>query len=265
MRLPLASFTLSDLTMKLAGRTALVTGGATGLGRAFVQRLLADGARVAIGDLRGAQEAAKELDVTGTRCIGVNMDVADEGSVREAVATVAAQMGGVDILINNAALFSTLVNRPFEEYSGDEWMNVMRVNTLGPFNCAKAVAPHMKAQQWGRIINVASTSALKGLSNMAHYVTSKGAVITFTRVLARELGAWNITANALAPGLTLSDQILKNDDHIAKFGEAIRKSRSIQRDALPADLVGTVSFLASDDAAFMTGQTLCVEGGAIFV
>jgi NAD(P)-dependent dehydrogenase (short-subunit alcohol dehydrogenase family) len=96
-------------------------------------------------------------------------------------------------------------------------------------------------------------------------VTSKGAVITFTRVLARELGAWHITANALAPGLTLSDQILKNDEHMAKFGEVIRKSRSIQRDALPADLVGTVSFLASDDAAFMTGQTLCVEGGAIFV
>lgn len=251
--------------MRLSGRTVLVTGGATGLGRAFVQRLIDDGARVAIGDLRGAKEAAHELDGTGVRCMGVPLDVANESSVREAVATVRSQMGGVDILVNNAALFSTLVNRPFEEYSGDEWMQVMSVNTLGPFLCAKAVAPHMKAQRWGRIINVASTSALKGLANMAHYVTSKGAVITFTRVLARELGAWNITANALAPGLTLSDQILKNGDHIAKFGEAIRKSRSIPRDSVPADLVGTVSFLASDDAAFMTGQTLCVEGGAIFV
>ncbi len=251
--------------MKLQGKVALVTGGATGLGNAFVQRLLADGARVAIGDLRGAHDAARAHDTTGSRCLGVAMDVADEASVKAAVQTVEAGLGGIDILINNAALFSTLVNRPFEEYSADEWMQVMRVNTLGPFNCAKAVAPHMKAQRWGRIINVASTSALKGLANMAHYVTSKGAVITFTRVLARELGAWNITANALAPGLTLSDQILKNDDHMAKFGEAIRKSRSIQRDALPADLVGTVSFLASDDAAFMTGQTLCVEGGAIFV
>lgn len=251
--------------MKLAGRTALITGGATGLGRAFVERLLADGAQVAIGDLHGAEEAAREHDASGTRCIGVAMDVADEGSVLAAVKAIESRCGGVDILVNNAALFSTLVNKPFDEYSGDEWMQVMRVNTLGPFNCVKAVTPHMKAQRWGRIINVASTSALKGLANMAHYVTSKGAVITFTRVLARELGAWDITANALAPGLTLSDQILKNDDHMAKFGEAIRKSRSIQRDALPADLVGTVSFLASDDAAFMTGQTLCVEGGAIFV
>jgi NAD(P)-dependent dehydrogenase (short-subunit alcohol dehydrogenase family) len=251
--------------MRLSGRTALVTGGATGLGRAFAQRLLDDGARVVIGDLRGAEAAARELDATGTRCMGVHMDVANEATVRDAVAAITSQMGGVDILVNNAALFSTLENKPFEEYSADEWMKVMRVNTLGPFNCAKAVAPHMKAQRWGRIINVASTSALKGLANMAHYVTSKGAVITFTRVLARELGAWNITANALAPGLTLSDQILKNDDHMAKFGDAIRKSRSIQRDAMPADLVGTVSFLASDDAAFMTGQTLCVEGGAIFV
>ena len=256
---------MNESTGKLAGRTVLVTGGATGLGRAFVQRMLADGARVAIGDLRGADTAARELDATGTRCMGVPMDVSDEASVKDAVAAITAHMGGVDVLVNNAALFSTLVNRPFEEYSGDEWMQVMRVNTLGPFLCAKAVAPHMKAQRWGRIVNVASTSALKGLANMAHYVTSKGAVITFTRVLARELGAWNITANALAPGLTLSDQILKNDDHMAKFGDAIRKSRSIQRDAMPADLVGTVSFLASDDAAFMTGQTLCVEGGAIFV
>jgi NAD(P)-dependent dehydrogenase (short-subunit alcohol dehydrogenase family) len=220
---------------------------------------------VVIADLRGASQAAQSLDDSGRTAQGLVMDVADEASVREAVTAVGTTFGGVDILVNNAALFSTLVNKPFEEYSGDEWMQVMRVNTLGPFNCAKAVAPHMKAQRWGRIINVASTSALKGLANMAHYVTSKGAVITFTRVLARELGAWNITANALAPGLTLSDQILKNDDHMAKFGEAIRKSRSIQRDALPSDLVGTVSFLASEDSAFMTGQTLCVEGGAIFV
>jgi NAD(P)-dependent dehydrogenase (short-subunit alcohol dehydrogenase family) len=252
--------------MRLSGRTALVTGGATGLGRAFVQRLVDDGARVVIGDLRGAQSTAQEIDRTGARCMGITLDVADEASVRDAVAFVTAQLGGgVDILVNNAALFSTLVNKPFEAYSGEEWIQVMRVNTLGPFLCAKAVAPHMKSQRWGRIINVASTSALKGLANMAHYVTSKGAVITFTRVLARELGAWNITANALAPGLTLSDQILQNADHIEHFGEAIRKSRSIQRDAVPGDLVGTVSFLASDDAAFMTGQTLCVEGGAIFV
>jgi NAD(P)-dependent dehydrogenase (short-subunit alcohol dehydrogenase family) len=167
--------------------------------------------------------------------------------------------------VNNAALFSTLVNRPFDQYDAEEWMQVMRVNTLGPFLCAKAVAPHMKRQRWGRIINVASTSALKGLANMAHYVTSKGAVITFTRVLARELGAWEITANAIAPGLTLSDQILQNDAHVQQFGEAIRKSRSIQRDAYPSDLVGTVSFLAGNDSAFMTGQTLCVEGGAVFV
>ncbi|OYU75307.1 MAG: dehydrogenase, partial [Burkholderiales bacterium PBB5] len=133
---------MNESTGKLAGRTVLVTGGATGLGRAFVQRMLADGARVAIGDLRGADAAARELDPTGTRCMGVAMDVSDEASVKNAVAAITAHMGGVDVLVNNAALFSTLVNRPFEEYSGDEWMQVMRVNTLGPFNCAKAVAPH---------------------------------------------------------------------------------------------------------------------------
>jgi NAD(P)-dependent dehydrogenase (short-subunit alcohol dehydrogenase family) len=247
-------------------RVALITGGATGLGRAMAERLAADGLHIVIGDLRGAQEAAKALQSQyGTDCLGLRMDVADSASVQETVDATAACFGGVDVLVNNAALFSTLVNRPFEQYEADEWMQVMRVNTLGPFLCAKAVAPHMKLQRWGRIINVASTSAIKGLANMAHYVTSKGAVITFTRVLARELGAWEITANAIAPGLTLSDQILQNDAHVQQFGEAIRKSRSIQRDAYPSDLVGTVSFLAGNDSAFMTGQTLCVEGGAVFV
>ena len=251
--------------MKLANKTALVTGGATGLGRAFAERLAHDGARVVIADLRGAEDAARAIAAGGAQALGITADVTDEAAVQRVVAAARDAFGGIDILVNNAALYSTLKNLPFEEYSGEEWMQVMRVNTLGPFNCAKAVAPHMKAQRWGRIINVASTSALKGLANMAHYVTSKGAVITFTRVLARELGEWNITANAIAPGLTLSDQILKNEAHVVRYGDAIRNARAIKRDAHPEDLVGAVSFLASDDAAFMTGQTLCVEGGAVFV
>jgi len=255
-----------EFSMNTRTRVALITGGATGLGRAMAERLAADGLRIVIGDLRGAQEAAQAIqDQHGVDCLGLHMDVTDAVSIQETVDAAAARFGGIDVLVNNAALFSTLVNRPFDQYDAEEWMQVMRVNTLGPFLCAKAVAPHMKRQRWGRIINVASTSALKGLANMAHYVTSKGAVITFTRVLARELGAWEITANAIAPGLTLSDQILQNDAHVQQFGEAIRKSRSIQRDAYPSDLVGTVSFLAGNDSAFMTGQTLCVEGGAVFV
>jgi NAD(P)-dependent dehydrogenase (short-subunit alcohol dehydrogenase family) len=251
--------------MKLKGKTALVTGGATGLGFAFAKRLAQDGANIVIGDIRGAADAAKTLQTSSFSATGVQLDVSQEDSVIAAVAEVSHVYGGVDILINNAALFSTLVNKPFDEIDSNEWMKVMTVNTLGPFLCAKHFSAHMKQKQWGRIINVASTSALKGVANMAHYVTSKGAVITLTRVLAKELGAWNITSNALAPGLTLSDQILKNSSHVEQFKELSRKSRAIQRDATPSDLVGTVSFLASDDASFMTGQTLCVEGGAIFV
>lgn len=251
--------------MRLQGKTALITGGATGLGYAFAQRLLADGANIAIADLRGAPDGAMALSAGNGSAIGVTADVSNEASVVAAVAEVERRFGGVDILVNNAALFSTLENKPFDQISPDEWMKVMTVNTLGPFLCAKHVSPHMKRRQWGRIINVASTSALKGVANMAHYVTSKGAVITLTRVLARELGSWNITSNAIAPGLTLSDQILKNAAHVEQFSELTRKSRSIPRDAHPHDLVGAVSFLASDDASFMTGQTLCVEGGAVFV
>jgi NAD(P)-dependent dehydrogenase (short-subunit alcohol dehydrogenase family) len=251
--------------MKLKGKTALITGGGSGLGFAFAKRLAQDGANIVIADIRGASDAAKILQESDFKAVGVALDVSQEESVIAAVDVVNSSYGGVDILVNNAALFSTLVNKPFDEIDSAEWMKVMTVNTLGPFLCAKHFSPHMKQKKCGRIINVASTSALKGVANMAHYVTSKGAVITLTRVLARELGAWNITSNALAPGLTLSDQILKNSKHVEQFSELSRKSRAIQRDATPSDLIGTVSFLASDDAAFMTGQTLCVEGGAIFV
>ena len=236
--------------MKLKGKTALITGGGSGLGFAFAKRLAQDGANIVIADIRGASDAAKILQESDFNAVGVALDVSQEESVIAAVDVVNSSYGGVDILVNNAALFSTLVNKPFDEIDSAEWMKVMTVNTLGPFLCAKHFSPHMKQKKWGRIINVASTSALKGVANMAHYVTSKGAVIT---------------SNALAPGLTLSDQILKNSKHVEQFSELSRKSRAIQRDATPSDLIGTVSFLASDDAAFMTGQTLCVEGGAIFV
>lgn len=173
--------------------------------------------------------------------------------------------GALDALVNNAGLFTTLALRPFDQIPDDEWMRVMQVNTLGPFICAKAVVPIMRKQSSGRIINIASTVPMKGPPNMAHYAASKGAVISFTRSLARELGANNITVNAIAPGFTLSEGVLSNDLH-SQMGDVTRKlSRSIQRDQVPEDLVGVLAFLVSDAAGFITGQTIAVDGGSVFL
>ena len=251
--------------MRLSGRCAIVTGGASGIGNALARRLAEDGAAVLIADLRGAEESAAELTRLGHRALGVAADVAAEADTQRMAAEALRAFGRIDILVNNAALFSTLDPGPFESITPEAWKRVMEVNTLGPFNCVKAVAPGMKQRRSGRIVNLASGAPLKGVTGMLHYVTSKGAVIAFTRALARELGPYDITVNALAPGFTMSEGILKNPVHVEKFRDAIVKSRSLQRDETPADLVGALSFLASDDAAFMTGQTLVVDGGSVFV
>ncbi|MDX3895941.1 3-oxoacyl-ACP reductase family protein [Pusillimonas sp.] len=251
--------------MSEKSKVVIVTGGASGIGFSFAQHLARAGHCLVIADLRGEQEAAKRIVAEGGRAIGVRADVVDASAVQAMVEQTIEHFGTVDALINNAGLFTTLALRPFEQIPDEEWMRVMKVNTLGPFICAKAVAPVMRGQNSGRIINIASTVPMKGPPNMAHYVASKGALIALTRSLARELGAANITVNAIAPGFTLSDGVLQNDLH-TQMGDVTRKlSRSIQRDQIPDDLVGAVAFLIADAAGFITGQTLAIDGGSVFL
>jgi NAD(P)-dependent dehydrogenase (short-subunit alcohol dehydrogenase family) len=251
--------------MRLEGRVAVVTGGARGIGRAYTERFLREGASVQIADVDDAHgtETVDELRELGP--VGyAHCDVSDVDSVDAYVAATTERFGRIDILVNNAALFSTLELKPFEKIPAEEWRKVMDVNTLGVFLCCRACAPQMRKGGYGRIVNLASGAPLKGVPHFLHYIASKGAVIAMTRGLARELGADGITVNALAPGFTLSEGVAGIEAH-RKVGEATKMTRAIKRDETPQDLVGAVSFLASEDAAFITGQTLVVDGGSAMI
>lgn len=251
--------------MSQQSKVVIITGGASGIGFAFVQHLARAGHRMVIADLRGAAEAAERIRAEGHAAIGITVDVVNPGDAAAMVAAAKREFGRVDVLVNNAGLFSTLTLKPFDQISEQEWMRVMEVNTVGPFVCAKAVVGEMRSQGGGRIINIASTTPIKGTPMMLHYVASKGAVIAFTRSLAKELGNDNITVNAIAPGFTLSDGVLESGLHNRMPDTARKASRTIQRDQVPEDLVGALAFLAGDGAGFITGQTLAVDGGSVFL
>jgi NAD(P)-dependent dehydrogenase (short-subunit alcohol dehydrogenase family) len=250
---------------KLQGKVALVTGGASGIGKVFSRRLAVDGASVVIADLKGAKQAASLLVENGLTAIGVDGDVSSPQDVESMVRTAESSFGGLDILVNNAALFSTLKPGPFTDISAAEWERVMTINTLGPFLLAKATVPLMRRRGGGAIVNIASNTVHKGAPGLLHYVSSKGAIIAMTRALAREVGADGITVNALAPGFTLSSGVLENEAYQATFRSAASEVRAIRRDQHPIDLEGALAFLVGEDARFITGQTLVVDGGNVFV
>jgi NAD(P)-dependent dehydrogenase (short-subunit alcohol dehydrogenase family) len=249
--------------MRLRGKVAVITGGAAGIGFAYARRFLAEGASVVVGDVADPVAAAEKLGAPD-RTLGVWADVSDAASASAMVAAAVARFGRIDVLVNNAAVFAGLRPRPFDEIPGAEWDRVMAVNVTGVWNSVRAAVPVMRAQGGGRIVNVASAIVAKGTALLLHYVTSKGAVVAMTRALARELGPSGITVNAVAPGLILSDTLQANPDMTGFQREAVMQARSIKRDAFPEDVEGAVVFLASDDSAFMSGQTLVVDGGSVF-
>jgi NAD(P)-dependent dehydrogenase (short-subunit alcohol dehydrogenase family) len=250
--------------MKLTNRVAIVTGGGSSIGLAITRRLAADGAAVVIADIEGAGQSAAMLAAEGAKAIGVAADVSSESDVQRVIDAAIERFGAIDILVNNAAISKSLTMTPFEQLTVGEWRRMLDVNTIGVFLCCRAVAPHMRARKYGRIVNLTSGTAFKGVPFILHYVASKGAVMAMTRALARELGPDGITVNAVSPGFTLSHGALENPQFVEAARETNRLSRAIPRDEYEDDVVGSVAFLASDDAAFVTGQILAVDGGSVY-
>jgi NAD(P)-dependent dehydrogenase (short-subunit alcohol dehydrogenase family) len=248
---------------QLQDKVAIVTGGARGIGASFAQALAGAGAKVVVADVLDGGAAVARIVAAGGAAIHCHADVAVPDSVAALVVQTVKTFGTVDVLVNNAAIFASLAKKPFTAITGAEWDAVMAVNVRGPFECAKAVAPVMIAKGRGKIINLASGTAFKGFAGALHYVSSKGAVIAMTRCLARELGPHKVCVNAIAPGLTLSEAIVDNAEWGGAAAQATVASRALKREQVPADLVGTLLYLASDASDFVTGQTIVVDGGSV--
>lgn len=262
---PVATATAAATDSRLHGQVALVTGAGQGIGRSFALALAAAGSAVVVADINGAaaRSVADEVAALGRESLAVEVDVADERAVAESVTATAETFGRMDTLLNNAAMFSSLKMRPFEEIPVDEWRQVIDVNLTGMFLMTKAVAPTMRAQGRGSIINVSSGTVLNGRPNYLHYVTSKAGVIGMTRSLARELGGSGITVNSILPGSV--DTGIERDSAPLGANEAILAAQSLKWRLRPEDLTGTAVFLASEDARAMTGQSLVLDAGSSFV
>lgn len=246
--------------MRLKDRVVIVTGASRNIGRVYSLGLAAEGARVAAADILDASETVREIEHAGGEALAVSVDVSDETATQRMAAAVHRRFGRIDALVNNAALYQDLAMKPFSEISADEWDRVMAVNLRGTFLCCKAVVPYMKAQRYGRVVNIASNTVFKGTPGLIHYVSSKAGVLGFTRTLARECGGFGIHVNCLAP-----DYIphAKDDKERPERDAVIQATRAIARRELPQDLVGPLVFLLSSDADFITGQTLSVNGGSV--
>jgi pyridoxal 4-dehydrogenase len=240
--------------MNLEDRVAIVTGAAQGIGRAIAEKLDAEGATVAVTDVNaeGAEEAADALE----RGKAIECDVSSPESVEAMVSTVLEEHGKVDALVNNAAIVPFI---PWDEVDLNHWRKIIDTNLTGVYLCSRAVYEPMRDAGYGRIVNIVSNTVLAGTPNMAAYVAAKGGVWGFTRALATELGPHGINVNAVAPGLTATEGVM-HSPHKEAF-EFVQSLQAIPRRAESADIGPTVAFLCSEDAAWVTGQMVVVDGG----
>ena len=253
--------------MLLKDKVAIITGSAQGIGAAFAAGYAKEGAKVVIADIMDGKESVKTVEKSGSEAIYVKTDVSKQEECDAMAKAAVDRFGAINILVNNAAIFGSLIVKPFMEVTTDEWMRVMGVNTAGPFHCIKAVFPYMK-EKGGKIINISSASFIEGVPGMPHYVSSKGAVMALTRCMAKELGNFNININSIAPGFTQSEGGKSVDRNkklpIGNLEEMQLPMRSLKRTPYPQDLVGTAVFLASDMSSFITGQLIVHDGGMSF-
>ena len=248
----------------VTGRVVVVTGGAQGIGAVVAASLAEAGARVAVGDLHAPDDTVERIRDAGGEAVGGTCDISDRHAVAAFVDGVVTRYGGVDGLVNNAAVFSTLSPRPFEDIPSEEFDRVLSTNVRGTFEMIRAVSPTMRRQRYGKIVNIGSGTAFKGTPMLLHYVTSKGAVVALTRALAREVGSAGIRVNCVAPGLTSSDGVKLHPENFAdEMQRATIESRCLPREQEPRDLCGAIAFLLSSASDFMTGQTLLVDGGSV--
>lgn len=245
----------------LKDRVVIITGAGQGIGRVFAKSFALAGARVVIAELNEerAGKVAAEILEAGGEALAVTTDVADPNSINEMVGFVEDEWDRIDVLINNAGIFSTLEMRPFDQIPLEEWEQVLRVNLTGPFLCARAVLPAMRKRKWGRIINIASGAVRLGRPNYLHYIATKGALLSMSLSMARELGPDGITVNAILPGATFTEIERKTITPAQK--ERIIAMQCIPRGETPEDLVGAALFLASDASGFVTGQSINLDGG----
>jgi NAD(P)-dependent dehydrogenase (short-subunit alcohol dehydrogenase family) len=244
----------------LDGKVAIVTGAAQGIGRAIAEGLAADGARIVVADLKGAEEAAAAFPDG----VGLTVDVASEEAVQAMVDETLARCGSIDVLVNNAGLYASLAMRPFTEIPLAEWRQVMDVNVASMFLTCRAVVPVMREQGGGKIVNISSGTPFRGVPFLLHYVTSKGAIVAFTRALAKEVGKDRVLVNCVAPGFTMSAGVEEHPEVIEKLRDVSVAARTLQRDQVPEDVVGAVVYFSTAGSSFVTGQTIVIDGGQYF-
>lgn len=256
---------MSENRFDVKDLVVVITGAGQGLGREYALAFAEEGAIPVLAELNvdNLNKVADEIEAAGGKCLAIHTDVSDPDSTKAMATRTIEAFGRIDVLINNAAVFASLPQRPFDEIPFDEWNLVMQVNITGSYLCACAVAPTMRKAGKGRIINVSSGTVPQGAPGFMHYVTSKSAIIGMTRVLARELSDHNINVNTLMPGYTTTEvDHASMDDDLHSF---IQNKRLVKREGTPEDLIGTALFLASPASSFISGQTIAVCGGEVMI